>query len=95
MPQLPRRLFWDVDFDKLDPEAHAVFIIERVFSRGDVPDIRNCRRHYGDERITEVLLRAKFLPLDALHLASAIFDQPLEAFRCYTLRQSNPGLFPY
>lgn len=95
MPELSRRLFWDVDLDQPDPEAPVAFIIERAFWRGDVPDIRNCRRHYGDECITKVLLDAKFLPLDALHLAGAIFDKPLEAFRCYTLRQSNPGLFPY
>ncbi len=94
-PELSRRIFWDVDFDKLDYDAKASFVIERVFERGDVPDIRNCRRYYGDEKITEVLLNAKFLRLDTLHFVSAIFDKPLEAFRCYTLRQSNPTLFPY
>lgn len=94
-PELARRIFWDVDFDKLDYGAQASFIIERVFERGDVPDIRNCRRYYGDEKITEVLLNAKFLPLATLYFVSAIFNKPLEEFRCYTLRRSNPTLFPY
>ncbi|MGB3524741.1 MAG: hypothetical protein WBB32_02115 [Flavobacteriales bacterium] len=94
-PEFARRIFWDVDFDKLDYDAKASFVIERVFERGDVPDIRNCRRYYGDEKVIEALLKAKFLPLDTLHFVSAIFNKPMEDFRCYTLRQSNPTLFPY
>jgi hypothetical protein len=94
-PEFARRIFWDVDFDKLDYDAKASFVIERVFERGDVPDIRNCRRYYGDEKITEVLLHAKFLPEHRMHMASAVIGKPLEDFRCYTLRQSQPGLYPY
>lgn len=94
-PELARRIFWDVDFDKLDYDAKARFVIERVFERGDVPDIRNCRRYYGDEKVTEVLLTAKFLPEHRMHLASAVIGLPIQDFRCYTLRQSQPGLYPY
>jgi hypothetical protein len=84
-----------VNFEKLDYDAKANFVIERVFERGDVPDIRNCRRYYGDEKVTEALLSAKFLPEVTLYLASAVINRPLKDFRCYTLRQLNPELFPY
>jgi nicotinamide mononucleotide adenylyltransferase len=94
-PVFDRRIFWDVDFDRLDYDAKWRFVIERVFERGDVEDIRQCRRYYGDDRVTEALLEAKFLPLHRTHLASAVIDRPLNAFRCYTLRQSNPELLPY
>ncbi len=94
-PIFARRIFWDVDFDRLDHDGKAGFIIERVFERGDVEDIRQCRRYYGDEQVIAALLNAKFLRLDTLHFVSAIFEQPLEAFRCYALRRSNPELFPY
>ena len=94
-PVFHRRIFWDVDFDKLDYDAKANFVIERVFERGDVDDIRNCRRYYGDEKVREALLNAKFLPLSRIYLASAVIDRPIEAFRCYTLRQLNPELTPY
>lgn len=36
------RIFWDIDVEKLDYEAKFSFIIERVFERGDVEDIRRC-----------------------------------------------------
>ena len=94
-PVFARRIFWDVDFDAIDYDAKASFVIERVFERGDVEDIRNCRRYYGDEKVREVVLNAKFLPEHRMHLASAVVNEPLELFRCYTLRRSSPGLFPY
>ncbi len=94
-PVFNKRIFWDVDFEKIDYDVKASFVIERVFERGDVDDIRNCRRYYGDEKVTKVLLNAKFLPETSMYLASAVINKPVNEFRCYKLRQSNPDLFPY
>ena len=94
-PQFNRRIFWDVNFDKLDYDRYANFVIERVFDRGDVDDIRQCRRYYGDEKVTEALLNARFLMYKTIYLASAVINKPIEEFRCYKLRQLNPGLYPY
>lgn len=94
-PVFHKRIFWDVDFENLDYDLRAAFVIERVFERGDVDDIRQCRRYYGDDKVREVLLKAKFLSMTTMYLASAVIDRPIEAFRCYTLRRSNPELFPY
>ncbi|MFT3946620.1 MAG: hypothetical protein QM763_06565 [Agriterribacter sp.] len=94
-PVFQRRIFWDVNFDKLDYDRKANFIIERVFERGDVEDIRNCRRYYGDEKVADALLNAKFLPLHTTYLAAAVIDRPLTDFRCYKPRQSNPGHWTY
>jgi hypothetical protein len=98
MPKKPifdKRIFWDVAFENIDYDAKARFVIERVFERGDVQDIRNCRSYYGDEKITDVLLQAKFLPQVTMYLASAVINRPVTDFRCYALRQSNPTLYPY
>ncbi len=94
-PIFQKRIFWDVVFENIDYDAKANFVIERVFERGDVSDIRNCRRYYGDEKVTFALLKAKFLPETSMYLASAVIDRPLTDFRCYILRQLNPTLFPY
>lgn len=90
-----KRIFWDVVFENINYDTKANFVIERVFERGDVDDIRNCHRYYGHEKVTEALLNAKFLPETRMYLASAVINKPLKEFRCYTLRQSNPTLFPY
>lgn len=33
-PVFDKRIFWDVDFSRLDYDAKAAFVIERVFERG-------------------------------------------------------------
>jgi hypothetical protein len=94
-PALPKRLFWDVDPDHLDFDKKAAFVIERVFERGDVEDIRIVRRYYGDSKVSEVLLKAKYLALKTIYLASAITGRALTDFRCYRNRQLNPGRSVY
>ena len=94
-PIFEKRIFWDINFETLDYDAKANFVIERVFDRGDVQDIRHCRRYYGDEKVTEALLNAKFLTESSLYLASAVILRPLIDFKRYILRQSNPTLSPY
>lgn len=95
IPVFERRIFWDVNFETLDYDNKASFVIERVFERGDVQDIRNCRRYYGDEQVKQVLMSAKYLPLNRLYLASAVVGEPINLFRCYTTIQLSPKLLPY
>ena len=94
-PLFDKRIFWDVDFEKLDYDSKASFIIERVFERGDVEDIRQCRRYYGDEKIKEVLTKAKWLTLHNIYLACALFDNEPTDYRCYNTARSNLNHFSY
>jgi hypothetical protein len=94
-PVFDKRIFWDVNFDTLDFDNKASFIIERVFERGDVEDIRQCRLYYSEAQEANSLLNAKFLPLETIYLASAVIDRPLTDFRCYKLIELNPGLSQY
>lgn len=89
-PIFDKRIFWDVNFETINYDSKSTFVIERVFERGDVDDIRQCRRYYGDELILSKLLTTKFLPLHRLHLVSAIYNTPIANFRCYTITQLNP-----
>lgn len=88
-PIFQKRIFWDVNFEAIDYDAKARFVIERVFERGDVEDIRNCRRYYGDEKVSEILLSAKWLPLTTIYLAAAVIDKKITEFRCYIQTQSQ------
>jgi hypothetical protein len=94
-PKFERRIFWDVDFDAIDYDKSARFVIERVFERGDVEDYRQCFKYYSEELITSVILNARFLPEHRMFLAAAVINKPVNELQCYTLRQLNPGLFPY
>jgi hypothetical protein len=89
------RIFWDVDPEKLDFEKKSSFIIERIFERGDVEDIRMCRRYYGDEKISAVLLNAKWLMPHTVYLAAALFNNEPQDYRCYKLTQLSHTPFRY
>ena len=95
MPLLNKRIFWDVDFTSINYDKDDRFVIERVFDRGDVEDIRQVRRYYGDKKIKEVLTTAKYLFDETINFCSAIFDIPKDKFRCYILRQLRPAHSPY
>jgi hypothetical protein len=88
--KLDKKIFWDVDYDNLDWEKFAHWVIVRVFERGDVDDIRQVRRHYGDDEVKTALLNAKHIRYNRLHLAAAVIDEPINNFRCYSLQQSTP-----
>jgi hypothetical protein len=94
-PKLDKRIFWDIKFDELDYQKYANWIIERVFERGDVEDIRQTRRFYGDEKVAEALTSAKWLSAVTLSLAKAVLGNKNEEYRCYILKQSNPEHFSY
>ncbi len=94
-PLLDKRIFWDVNFEFLDYDIKANFIIERVFNRGNVNDIRQCRRYYGDKRIKDTLLNTPYISNHRLYLASAILNQPLSTFKCYPKKQLNQAHYPY
>lgn len=89
------RLFWDVDLNQTDTNKHEKFIIVRIFERGDVEDIRQCRRFYNNNKIKSALLNTKHFQQSRLYLAAAIIDEPIENFKCYTTQLSNPQRFPY
>lgn len=88
-PKFDRRIFWDTDYDKLEFDRYADAIIVRVFERGDVEDIRQCRRYYGDAKLKKVLVKANSLSLRTISLCCALFKNELTDYKCYTLTQSN------
>ena len=94
-PLFNKRIFWDVNAETLDYNNKATFIIERIFERGDVEDIRNCRRYYGDDKIKAILTNAKWLSLNTIYLATALFNNDLTDYKCYNTAQLNPGHWIY
>ncbi|MCU0375435.1 MAG: hypothetical protein MUF24_09015 [Chitinophagaceae bacterium] len=95
MPEINRRVFWDVNAEKIDFFAKSKFVVERVFERGDVSDIRAIRAFYGDKKIKGILQNAKWLDEATVYLAAAIFNCSLNSFKCYKSAQSNPEHWIY
>ena len=88
--QLSKVIFWDVDYNNIDYDKHAAFVIERVATLGKVADWRAIQEYYGRERLKTELLQARDLDKSTLSFLSCIFDIPQEQFRCYIHKQSFP-----
>lgn len=94
-PVFAKRIFWDVNFENIDYDLRKNWIIERVFERGDIEDIRNCRRYYGDDTVKEALVNAKWLSFETLVFVSNLFFIDRKEFKCYTQILLNQNALRY
>jgi len=88
-PQFSKFLFWDTDYEKVDFEKNARYVIEKVVMFGNIRDWRMLQNYYGMQRIKEVVVMARDLDPKTLNLLSLIFNVPKKEFRCYNYIQSN------
>ena len=87
--------FWDVNFDKLDPDLDSIFIIERVMDKGLFDDIIAILDYYPQDRIKHDIIKARSLSKKTLALCSSIFEIPKNEFKCFLKTQSSPQLWSY
>ena len=87
--KLQKHLFWDLNTKTLDPNKNTTIIIERVFNRGDIDDIKYILEYFGKETIKKEIVKAGFLDKKTLNWASLFFRIPKTNFRCYTKIQST------
>lgn len=83
-------LFWDIDAATLDYGKHQRFIVQRVVEYGSLKDWRLICAYYGLNSIVAAAQGLRSLEKKAHVFLAAIGNVPVESFRCYTLKQSNP-----
>ena len=84
---LSSHLFWDIK--KPDFNKNKTIVIERVFSRGDIDDIKLIIKIYGLKTIKKEIIKAGFLDKKTLNWASLFLKIPKTKFKCYTKTQST------
>ena len=94
-PVLRKSLFWDVDYDGIDYEKHARFVIGRVLTRGDLSDLQQLFRYYGRETIKGEVLQIRYLDKLTLNFCHILFNTPKEKFRCCNTDPSIRQLWNY
>jgi len=87
---LKPRYFWDVDFSASDEASSSRLIIERVFSLGEIYEMKLVIQFYGQKKVLEVLTNLPWIDSKSLNFISKLFNKPLNEFRCYQRKQSNP-----
>ncbi|MFN0049882.1 MAG: DUF6922 domain-containing protein [Cytophagales bacterium] len=93
--KLSKTIFWDVNYDELDEEKHARFIIERAFERGFEIDIFKVMKFYGKDKIIEESTHSRWLQDSTINLLCLLYNLKPTNFRCYELKLSNQIHYPY
>ena len=83
-------LFWDVNPANLDMEKHKKYIIGRALDYGLINDWKLIRDYYGIDEIAKIATELRYLNYKSINLISLLSGIPLNKFRCYILKQSNP-----
>jgi hypothetical protein len=94
-PVFRKELFWDVDYDNIDFEDHARFVIGRVVMRGNLDDWNALKEFYGLEKIGSEVVNIRYLDKRTLSYLSAILNIKKEDFRCYNTEPSIKALWDY
>ena len=92
--KLRKVLFWDTDFEKIDWDQHAAYVIERVARYGFLNEWKNVLDYYGHEKVKKEILKFRDLDGKTLNYLSILFNIPKERFRCYTPQQFPPAHYP-
>ncbi|MCK4781767.1 hypothetical protein KAS79_02460 [Candidatus Parcubacteria bacterium] len=79
MIQVSKKLFWDVEFKKLNYEKHSRFIIGRVLSFGDIKDYQIIKKKYGIKKLKSVAKKISYPNKKSLNFWSIIFNLPVHA----------------
>ena len=88
--KLNPQYFWDVDLSGLGASSATRIIIERVFTLGDIDDIKQVISFYGKDDVVEVLKNIPYLDTKSFNFILKLFNQPAEEFKCHRKRQSKP-----
>ena len=92
---LSESLFWDLDITKLDEQKNKRIIVERVFSLGDITDVKAIIKLYGIDTIKQEIIKAGFLDKKTLKWVSDFLNIPIIKFKCHLKKQLNQAHWNY
>lgn len=77
-----KKLFWDVDFSKIDPVKNKRFVIERVLEYGDLSHFKKLKEVYSLDDIKEVLKNSKTISFKTANFYALILHVPRKDVLC-------------
>lgn len=91
-PDLPKHLFWEFRYNKMDWREEYLTVMARVLERGTKEEWREMIRFYGEANVIKALKKEiKFLADYAIEEVCAYFLIRKEELLCFTRKQSRKG----
>jgi hypothetical protein len=89
-PDLPKRLFWEFDYDRLDWQRSFRTVMERVIEWGEPKEWDIMTIFYSKARVIQALREdIPYLTDQAVKNVCAYFQLSQTELRCYTKKQSQ------
>ncbi|MFC1582375.1 DUF6922 domain-containing protein [Planctomycetota bacterium] len=97
LPLFLKQYFWDVEFEKIDTERSAVFIMKRIMEYGDEKAVTWMNTHFTKKAMCGVLRRYRGLSKKSVYFWSLILDVPEEEIACLNrpFREMPETAWPY
>jgi len=91
---LKKNYFWDIEITPGKPIPDRL-VVERIFSFGNLEEVLLVIRHYGKEKVKDILIHFNYLDPKTLNFVSKFFGIPKKDFKCYTRRRSTVQHWDY
>lgn len=97
LPASFKQYFWDVDFDKIDKEQNASYIIHRLLNRGDDKAIKWMYKTYDKNLIKEVVTKRRGFSTKTANFWAELLDIDKRKVVCLQTpyRKMRQELWPY
>jgi hypothetical protein len=95
MPNISKKAFWDIDFDKIDYDKNRVFVINKIFNYGTFEDQVAIIRFYGVETIKNEIVKVPYFRKPVFAFVCGFLGLDKSQFVAYQRRQSQPNYWNF
>jgi len=93
-PDFAPMFFWEFSYDRIDWNASAATIIQRILERGMPEHWQELKRFYGEKKIISALKeKITYLPDEIIEEASESFNLNKSDMLCYRRKQASVKLW--
>lgn len=82
LPPFLKQYFWDVDFDKIDPEKKPRYVIARILELGDQKATKWLNQNFSQKEIIEATKNTRELSQKSANFWSIIYQIKPTEIRC-------------
>jgi len=87
LPKFLQSCFWDIDFDKLNPQKYPYFVIERILEYGKKKDVDWLAKNFPKNTIKETIISSRSLSLKSANFWALVLN--LDRNKVLCLKKSS------
>ncbi len=96
-PKFLKKYFWDINFDKLDVDAHPQYVLGRILEYGDEEAIKWMRGRFSRQEIIATLKQTRQLSIKSANFWTWFFKIDKAKIRCLnkSFQETRKQFWPY